>query len=244
MAITTYMTLTNRLLERLNEVIIAQSDFASTRGVQAMAKTVINSSIEAINIQEFEWPFNSAMATETLVAGTEEYTFGATVKTVKWDTFHLVKDASLGTNGHRLQFIDRDVRNRYLKNDDDNAGAAGLNVPLYVYPKHGAGFGISPSPDEAYEVTYEYFTYPVRLVAYDDQSTIPPMFDEAIIQGALYHFYMFRDNSEQADKAERNFTGWLGRMRSMLINNYDTMKGTIINRPSIAGGIVSSDYFR
>lgn len=241
---TTYLNLTNKLLERLNEVTIEQADFSSVRGVQAMAKTVINTSIETINLQEFEWPFNAATASVSLVAGTEEYAFPSTVKTVKWDSFHLVNDASLNTNGHPLKFIDRDSRNRYLKNSDDVAGASGLNAPRWVFPMQGQGFGVSPSPNGAYTVTYEYFTYPTRLVDYDDESAIPSMYDEAILQGGLYHFYMFRDNTEQAREAKREFDMWLGRMRSMLINNYNSMNSTIINRRRPSGGIISNDYFR
>lgn len=241
---TNYLTLTNNLLRRLNEVIIEQADFPSARGVQAMAKDVINVAIEQINVQEFEWPFNATMGSQTLTAGTEEYNFPADLKTVKWDSFHLVKDDALGTSGGPLKYIARDIRNRYLKNDDDNAGADGLNAPVYVFEKQGFGFGVSPSPDEAYEVTFEYFLIPTRLVDYDDTSTIPPMYDEAIIQGALYHFYMFRDNTEQALAAKKEFDKWVSRMRSTLMNNYDRIVGTFINRRTPASGIISNDYFR
>lgn len=241
---TTFMALTNKLLERLNEVPIIQADFASTRGVQAMAKTAINSSIESINVKEFEWPFNATTNSQVLTAGTEDYAFPSTLKLAKWDTFHVVKDDSLGTNGHPLRFIDRDSRNRYLKNDDDNSGVLGLNVPSYVLPMQGFGFTLSPSPDAAYTVTYEYFQNPTRLVDYDDEPTIPPLYDEAIIQGGLYHFYMFRDNLDQAREAKTEFDSWIGQMRGILTNNYDRMQGTILNRRRPSGGIMSNDYFR
>lgn len=240
-----FITLTNNLLVRLNEVTIDQADFASTRNVQQLAKDAINASIEMINSKEFEWPFNanSTLGSQVLTAGTEEYDFPANTKMVKWDSFHLVADDSLGTGGHRLEFISRDQRNRYLKNDDDVSAADGRGQPRYVFPKQGFGFGITPSPDEAYTVTFEYFLYPTRLEDYDDESVIPEAYEEAIIQGALYHFYMFRDNSEQAAMAEKQFNIWIARMRSAMINKEDRILGTFIHRRRGSGNLVSDDYF-
>jgi hypothetical protein len=241
----TFLTLTNNLLVRLNEVTIDQADFAATRGVQQLAKDAINASIETINTKEFEWPFNAhtSLGSQVLVVGQEEYDFPANTKLVRWNSFHLVEDDSLGTSGHRLEFISRDQRNRYLKNDDDVAGSDGRGQPRYVYSRQGMGYGISPSPDEAFTVTFEYFKYPTRLSAYDDQVAIPSAYDEAIIQGALYHFYMFRDNSEQAAMAEKQFNIWINRMRTTLINKDDRIHGTLINRRRGSGNLVSDDYF-
>lgn len=240
---TTYLALTNRLLRRINEVEIESSDFAATRGVQALAKDAINAAVNDINSEEFEWPFNAAIYTQVLTAGTEEYNFPITLKIPKWDSFHLVKDDALGTNGQPLLFISRDARNRYLKNDDDNAGVDGRNAPIYVFEKQGFGFGVSPSPDEAYTVTYEYFIQPVQLSAYTDTSTIPEYYDEAIIQGGLYHMYMFRDNSEQADRAASKFKREISRMRTILNNKEDRIRSTLIERKSSIG-VMSNDYFR
>jgi hypothetical protein len=245
MANTTFRSLVNTLLVRLNEVTIDEADFASTRGVQQLAKDAINSAIETINAKEFEWPFNAnaSLGSQDLTVGTEEYSFPNNTKLVKWDTFHLVADDDLGTGGHRLEYISRDQRNRYLKNDDDVSEADGRGQPRYVYPAQGFGFGVSPSPDEAYTVTFEYHLYPTRLEDHDDESAIPPAYDEAIIQGGLYHFYMFRDNSEQANMAEKQLNIWIARMRSTMINKEDRILGTFINRRRGSGNLVSDDYF-
>lgn len=242
---TTFLALTNKLLRRLNEVEIAQADFASVRGVQALAKDMINASINEINMQEFEWPFNASTATVTLTAGTEEYSFGSTVKSPDWDSFHLVASTSLGASGKHLEFISRDLRNKYLKNDDDVSSTDGLNEPVYVYKSHSFGFGVTPSPDEAYTVTYDFYLQPVELSAYGDTSTIASVYDEVIIQGALFHFYMFRDNTEQASVAQTKFRQMLNRMRTILINDKDDrMQSTMIVRKGTSGGVWSNDYFR
>lgn len=244
MANTTFLALTNKLLRRINEVEIAQADFASVRGVQALAKDLINVSINEINSQEFEWPFNAALYTQVLTAGTEQYAFSSTTKSVDWDSFHLVKDDTLGTNGLPLMHVSRDVRNRYFKNDDDNSSTDGLNVPTYVWPDYVFGFGVSPSPDEAYTVTFEYYIKPVELSAYNDESTIPTTYDDTIVQGALYHLYMFRDNNEQADRAGQKYKQLINRMRTILINKEDRMRSTMIVRRTSSGGVISNDYFR
>ncbi len=244
MANTTFMDLTNKLLRRINEVEIVQADFSSVRGVQAVAKDAINASINEINMQEFEWPFNSATGSQVLTAGTEEYSFPSTMKSVDWDSFHLVADDALNTDGMHLKKIARDTRYKYLKNDDDNAGADGRNAPVYVYETPSKGFGLSPSPDEAYTVTYNYYTKPVQLSAYDSTSAIDTVYDEVIMQGALYHFYMFRDNTDQADRALQRFRQLINRMRTILINGQsDTMQSTMIVHGSSIG-IMSNDYFR
>ena len=150
----------------------------------------------------------------------------------------------LDTNGMHLKKIARDTRYKYLKNDDDNAGADGRNAPVYVYETSSKGFGVSPSPDEAYTLTYNYYTKPVQLAAYDSTSAIDTVYDEIIIQGALYHFYMFRDNTDQADRAQQRFRQLINRLRTILINGQsDTMQSTMIVHGSSIG-IMSNNYFR
>jgi hypothetical protein len=225
---TTFIDLVNRLLRRLNEVEIEQSDFASARGVQAMAQDAINASIEQITQAEFTWPFNAVSTTQTLTAGQEHYDWPANFKVPNWNSFHIVKDDVLGVAGHPITYIDRDIWLKKRKSLDDSAGSDGISVPLWVFEKHGTGFGVSPSPDKAYVVSYEYWRHNTALSAHSDTSTIPSNFDEVIIQGALYHFYMFRDNSEQALIAEKRFEKQLSDMRTLLINKDDRVYGSLL----------------
>lgn len=241
---TNYLDLTNRLLRRINEVEIEQSDFASVRGVQALAKDAIQAAINDINSMEFEWPFNAAIKTQVLTIDQEDYDFPTDLKIPKWDSFYLVPNDSLNVNGYPIRFISRDVRNLYLKNDDDLSTPDGIGPPTYVAEAQGFGFTLSPSPDAAYSVTYEYFLQPTQLSAYGDTSTIPAYYDEAIIQGGLYHMYMFRDNSEQADRAEQKFKKETDHMRTILINKDDRIRSTMIVRNTKGVGILSNDYFR
>ena len=64
-----YLTLTNNVLGRLNEVQLTASNFDSARGIQTQTKEAINQSIRFINQKEFAFPFNHATETKTLTAG-------------------------------------------------------------------------------------------------------------------------------------------------------------------------------
>ena len=69
----TYLTLTNSVLARMNEVQLTSSTFTSARGIQIQAKNAINEAIRYINQREFNYPFNHSTKTETLVPGTVRY---------------------------------------------------------------------------------------------------------------------------------------------------------------------------
>lgn len=228
MASSTYMTLVNTLLRRLNEVEIEQADFAAARGVQAMAKDAINASMEQIQQAEFTWPFNAVTGSQVLVAGTETYAWPANLKIVDWESFHISKDDAIDENGRSLKYIPRAVWLKRRKQTDDYAGSAGLSPPAWVFPGHVNGFGVSPSPDKAYTVTYDYFKLHTTPTLYNSTTTIPTTYDEVIIQGALYHFYMFRDNPEHAKLAEKRFEDQLKDMRILLINKPSRITDTMI----------------
>lgn len=235
MASTTFISLTNKLLRRVNEVEIDQSDFTSARGVQFMAKDAINATIQNIQQAEFTWPFNASTGSQLLVVGQEEYDWSSDLKLPKWNSLRIAKDDSLSTRGHPLSFISRNQWEKYLRDDDEYSGTTGLAVPLYNFEKHGFGFGVSPSPDKAYTVTYEYWITSAYLSAYDDTSSIPDIYDEVIIQGGLYHVYMFRDNREQAGDAEKTFKDQLENMRSILINKEDKVYSRQVVKPMQLG---------
>ena len=126
----TYLDITNEVLARMNEVTLTSSNFNTARGFQIQCKNAVNDSINYINHSEFNWPFNHATASDTLVAGTTRYTIPTTAKTVDYDTFRLVKDSSLGTNGGGLARLDyKEYVDKYIE-QEDNATVEGGS------PKH------------------------------------------------------------------------------------------------------------
>jgi len=116
----TYLTLTNKVLARLNEVQLTTSSFANARGIQTQAKNAINESVRYINQKEFQYPFNHSTKTETLVPGTVRYSIPTTAKTVDYNTFRMVKDSDLGSSGGRLYIINyNDYINSYITQEDE-----------------------------------------------------------------------------------------------------------------------------
>jgi len=116
----TYLSLTNSVIARLNEVQLTSSNFSSARGIQIQAQNAINEAVRYINQREFNYPFNHATATKTLTAGVVRYSLPSSTKTVDYSTFRLIKDSDLGTSGGRLSVLDyNDYVNSYITQEDE-----------------------------------------------------------------------------------------------------------------------------
>ena len=94
----TFLALTNRILNELNEPELTSGNFTSSRGIQTIAKNMVNKSVHDIYNSEIEWPFIHSDQTDSLTAGTQEYSFPSDHRKVKVGTFILVP-SNLITNG-------------------------------------------------------------------------------------------------------------------------------------------------
>ena len=116
----TYLTLTNKVIARLNEVALTSTTFSSARGIQVQCQNAINESIRFINQREFNYPFNHATETKTLTAGVVRYSLPTSTKTVDYNTFRIVKDSDLGNSGYKLNLLDyNDYINRVINQEDE-----------------------------------------------------------------------------------------------------------------------------
>ena len=223
-----YLNLCNMVLRRINEVEIAQADFGTVRGVQALVKDAVRAAIAKINQAEFEWPFNASEHTQVLSAGRTEYDWPDYFKIADFNSFQIQKDDSLATGYKTLSAIERDDWYRDYRDTDYEAGSAGRGVPDFVFPSHGTGFGVTPSPDKAYSVRFRYYLNYADLTAYDDVTRIPESFDTVIVDGALYHLYMFKDNLDAANAAFIAFQSGLKDLQTLYINSYQSVRDTRI----------------
>jgi hypothetical protein len=230
---TTFIDLTNRVLRRLNEVELTQSDFESARGIQAAAKDAINSAIFDFNAQQFEWPFNAAQELTQLVIGQTEYSNPVNAKTLEWNSFQIIGDGTYSSENRALQYIDRDVWYKNYRDQDDDNAVSGINRPEFVFPSHGLGFGISPAPDKPYRLEFRYFLHPVELNDANDTPTgasvYPTVLTPLFVEGALYHLYLFKDNQEAAQLALANFQRSVADLKAQYINTYSEVRDTRIN---------------
>ena len=116
----TYLTLTNKVIARLNEVALTSTTFSSARGIQVQCQNAVNESIRFINQREFNYPFNHATETKTLTAGVVRYSLPTSTKTVDYNTFRIVKDSDLGNGGYKLGLLDyNDYINRVINQEDE-----------------------------------------------------------------------------------------------------------------------------
>lgn len=223
----TYLQLVNKVLVRLNEVELTESNFAGVKGIYAQAKQAVNDALREIDTTEDHWPFNAYEHTEALVAGTYEYAWPIVFKTADWNSFQLQKDATLGINSKSLKILDKEEWYKRYRDLDDDAGSDGRGIPEFIFQTHGNGYGITPSPNEAYELKYRYYAQFTVLSAYSDACLIPEAFDHVIINGALKYMYIYLDNPQMADLMdEKHFKPSLKYMRKLLINDEQYFRDT------------------
>lgn len=221
----TFLNLTNRVLRALNEVELDMITFGSTYGFHSEAKSAVNAAIRKIlEEEEYEWPFLHVEGNQTLVIGQSTYNLPAGCFKMDWDSFYL--SATSTVSAAHLGFINFDQYRQMIRARDlNNAVISGYAVPKNVtMHQSGTKFILTPAPDAAYVVNFEYFTRPANLVAYNDTTVIPDAFEDAIFHGAMYHAYMFRDNVEQAGSAQGQMDAAVRMMRRALINRSTTMR--------------------
>ena len=226
---TTYLELTNKLLRRLNEVTLTETTFPSARNIQASAKDFIVDAVDEIQAREHEWPFNSGTGSQLLTVGQKLYNFDPGTTTVDWESFRIQKDDTLSVNTTPLRFINQDTWYKLQRRFDDNSDPDGLRVPNFVFATNSGGFGVTPSPNQAYTVLYNRFIEPARMEEFDDTTTIPSRFDYVIINFALKHFNMHKDNAEQSQLSDQLAERSLSQMRTMMMNKQDKMEDTRSN---------------
>jgi hypothetical protein len=116
----TFLTLTNSVLSRMNEVQLTSSNFTSARGIQTQAQNAVNEAIRYINQREFNYPFNHSAKTETLVPGTVRYSLPTDAKHADYNTFRIAKDTDLGTSGSSLTMLNyNEYVDKYISQEDD-----------------------------------------------------------------------------------------------------------------------------
>jgi hypothetical protein len=222
-----YLELVNDVNRRLNEVPLTSSNFASAVGFYADVKGYVNSALNRINREEFEWPFNHTTYTQTLTVNQSKYSYRPDAKSVAFDTFRLKGSDALNVTSKKLRVMDyEEYLNTYSDYEFNPADYA--DSTQYVIRNRDLSFTLAPPPDQAYEVVYEYYRLPVDLSNWDDVPTVPEQFRWVILEGAMYHAYMFRGAIEEASVSNQLFQSGLKDMRKLYINRTEYARSTVI----------------
>ena len=212
-----FLGLVNAVNRRLNEVELTSANFATATGFYSQAKDAVNASIRYLNQSEYFWPFNHNTQETTLVANTSRYAFPANAKVINFNSFRIKENTTLGNATTRLTEIAyEDYLDRYVEQEYNTS--TGQGVPTQVAQAPNLFFIMTPEPDKAYELVYEYYNFPTDLSAATDVPTIPERFQHIIVDGAMHYGYLFRGNTQDALVMKEKFDEGIKHMRSQLIN--------------------------
>tara|TARA_R110000868_G_scaffold160414_1_gene390017 strand:- start:1969 stop:2898 length:930 start_codon:yes stop_codon:yes gene_type:complete len=124
----TYLTLTNDVITRMNEVKLTASTFADARGIQIQCQNAVNESIRYINQKEFAYPFNHASNSSSLTPGVVRYSLPTGAKHIDYNTARIKKSESLNAAGNNLSKLDyNEYISREYANQEDEISSTTLN---------------------------------------------------------------------------------------------------------------------
>jgi len=119
----TFLTLTNDVITRMNEVVLTSSNFTGARGIQIQCQNAVNDAIRYVNQREFGYSFNHSSNSSTLTPGVARYTVPTDTKSLDYSTARIKKSTTLSVSGSNLtnlnyyEYIDND----YANEEDDIA---------------------------------------------------------------------------------------------------------------------------
>jgi len=224
-----FLALTNEVCGRLNETKLTSSNFATASNFYSTIKDSINASLRDINHQQYNYPFNHNSSEIILDSGVARYPLPQNAKKVDFDTVRIVRDDTLNVRTQVLKQIQyNEYTRKYLDSELNTSDDGG--VPMFIAKAKNSDFVLAPKPDQDYTLELEYFIVPADLNLYDDVPTVPESFKHVIIDGAMYHCYMFRDNVQSATVAKQKFDEGIEAMRSLLVNEYINVVDTRVIR--------------
>ena len=238
---TTYISLCNELLRRINEVTFATSGdgFSTAKNIQAIAKDAVNNAIREILQDGPQFPFLKTTTTQTMTAGTGTYDFPSDLASVDWDTFYIKELSSASNTPMALPTISFDVYTQKYRAVEDAAGTSGRAAPTLVYQTAEEKFGVYPLPDAAYGIEYVYYKFPDDLSAFDDTMIVPDRFKYIIIDGAMVYMMRFRSNEQSAQIHQQKFDEGIKSMRRLLLDDPISIRSTMITRPHYSTDVIN-----
>ena len=237
---TTYISLCNELLRRINEVTFATSGdgFSTAKNIQAIAKDAVNNAIREILQDGHQFPFLKTTTTQTLTAGTGTYDFPSDLASTDWDTFYIKELSSANNVAASLPTISFDVYTQKYRAVEDASGTGGRTAPTLIYQTAEEKFGVYPLPDAAYVIEYVYYKFPDDLSAFNDTMIVPDRFKYIVIDGAMVYMMRFRSNEQSAQIHQQKFKEGIKAMRRLLLDDPISIRSTMITKPYYSTDVI------
>lgn len=218
---TTYLNIVNRVLLALNEVTLTSSNFGTADGFCSEVKEHVNAAIFDVYTEEdCRWPWAWTEDTISTVAGTTVYTLASAANTADWHSFRIDADAGNNIDAAHLPLIEHNLYRRKYWPRDDGATSDNYSKPFAVARRPDNKLVVTPVPDQVYSIRYEYYDIPTGLSNHDDTISIPDEYVQLIVDKALHYAYMFRDNTESADRAAGRYKDNVDKVRRIEIPQF------------------------
>lgn len=228
-----YQGLVNEVLLEVNEEELTTSaEFNAAVGMHKFVKSAVNWSINQIcRRQDYEWPFLKATGTITCVPGQGDLSTAVSLTTAAsydWDSFYIANDPLLDEpDQRRLPWITLSKYREANFDRDVNSQASSIDTrakPRYVVRNTDNKLILTPIPDVAYTVKYDYFRYNTQLSAYNDVPIIPEVYEHIIVKGALARVYGFLSDENLFQFTMKDFDDDIKDMRRILIPQEEAMR--------------------
>lgn len=221
-----FLGLVNDINRSLNEVELDQNNFGSSIGFYNQAKNSVNFAIQALNQENFEWPFNHITNTLTLEPNKVEYDFPPEAKHINYDSFRVRYDPNISARTSKLFPLDYE---EYVEkfSDMEYDWDRYTGPPNIVVRRPNLNFIIAPASSVAYQVDFESYNGPQYLENWDDVPSVPQAFRYVINEGSMSFAYRFRGDLEQAVFAEEKFKTAVKQMRSIYTNRTEYLRSTM-----------------
>lgn len=229
MAGSTFLTLTNKVLKHFNEVQLTSTNFSTATAFQGFAKDSVNDAIRLLEQEEREWPWAWNETTQVLTGTVGEYSFPTTtldsVEHIDWQSFILKRDDSLDptVSERKIDYIPWDeYLEKYAERDANiTTGDTSIREPRFVtWKQETEKYIITPTPDRAYTIYFEWWSYRDDLSAHDDTTRIPTRYNHVIDAYAKSLCYDFRGDQQRAAMYYKKYQQGRDMMRETLINRH------------------------
>lgn len=199
------MNLLQKLIHLQEQSGSGNQTVTTVTGLTGEALRLLNWVIQAdlaIQSEVTDWKFLWKAATSPITTGAGTRDYPAVSDLNVWDR------ESFCINGEFLPKAEDFNRQTFPK-----TAASGPPSQVFIMPDNS--IRLYPTPDQAYEIEYDYWRKPVEMpVDNDSASVIPSQFHWAIVYEALNYYATFEDAPEAAEKAKIGLQTWYPKLEA------------------------------